>query len=158
VLRNHGSPKKYYATEQGWNSRLDEIQAAILRVKLRHLDNWGVARRKNASLYSQLLKAVPGVITPVEAPWAEHVYHQYTIRVRNRDRVQSVLAEQGIGATVYYPTPMHLQPVFAKLGYHDGDLPHAEQAAKEVLSLPIYAELTSEQVRRVVAAIAAAFR
>jgi dTDP-4-amino-4,6-dideoxygalactose transaminase len=158
VLRNHGSAKKYYATEQGWNSRLDEIQAAILRVKLRHLDNWGVARRKNASTYSQLLKTVPGVVTPVEAPWAEHVYHQYTIRVDNRDRVQSALAEQGIGATVYYPTPMHLQPVFAKLGYHEGDLPHAEQAAKEVLSLPIYAELTSEQIHRVVAAIASAVR
>ena len=158
TLRSHGSPKKYYATEQGWNSRLDEIQAAILRVKLRHLDNWGMARRKNASAYSQLLKSVPGVVTPVEAPWAEHVYHQYTIRVANRDRVQSALTEQGIGTTVYYPTPMHLQPVFAKLGYHEGDLPQAEQAAKEVLSLPIYAELTSEQIHRVVEAIATAVR
>ena len=89
-------------------------------------------------------------------PGAEHLYHQYTIRVRNRDRIQSVLAKQGIGATVYYPTPMHLQPVFATLGYHEGDFPHAEQAAKEVLSLPIFAELTSEQIHRVVAAIAAA--
>jgi dTDP-4-amino-4,6-dideoxygalactose transaminase len=158
VLRNHGSPQKYYATEQGWNSRLDEIQAAILRVKLRHLDNWGAARRKNASSYSQLLKAIPGVVTPIEAPWGEHVYHQYTIRVGNRDRVQSALTEQGIGTTVYYPTPMHLQPVFAKLGYHEGDLPQAEQAAKEVLSLPIYAELTTEQIHRVVSAIAAAVR
>jgi dTDP-4-amino-4,6-dideoxygalactose transaminase len=158
TLRSHGSPKKYYATEQGWNSRLDEIQAAILRVKLRHLDNWGVARRKNASSYSQLLKGVQGVVPPVEAPWAEHVYHQYTIRVANRDRVQSALTEQGIGTTVYYPTPMHLQPVFAKLGYQNGDLPHAEKAAKEVLSLPIYAELTSEQIHRVVAAITAAVR
>jgi dTDP-4-amino-4,6-dideoxygalactose transaminase len=158
VLRNHGSPQKYYATEQGWNSRLDEIQAAILRVKLRHLDNWGAARRKNASSYSQLLKAIPGVVTPVEAPWAEHVHHQYTIRVVNRDRLQSALTEQGIGTTVYYPTPMHLQPVFAKLGYHVGDLPQAEKAAKEVLSLPIYAELTSEQIHRVVSAIAAAVR
>jgi dTDP-4-amino-4,6-dideoxygalactose transaminase len=157
VLRNHGSAKKYYAAEQGWNSRLDEIQA-VLRVKLRHLDNWGAARRKNASSYSQLLKAIPEVVTPVEAPWAEHVYHQYTIRVRNRDRVQSALTEQAIGATVYYPTPMHLQPVFANLGYQEGELPQAEKAAKEVLSLPIYAELTSEQIRRVVAAIAAAVR
>lgn len=155
VLRNHGSPQKYYATEQGWNSRLDEIQAAILRVKLRHLDNWGAARRKNASSYSQLLKAIPGVVTPVEAPWAEHVHHQYTIRVVNRDRLQCALTEQGIGTTVYYPTPIHLQPVFAKLGYHVGDLPQAEKAAKEVLSLPIYAELTSEQIHRVVSAIAA---
>jgi dTDP-4-amino-4,6-dideoxygalactose transaminase len=158
VLRNHGSPQKYFATEQGWNSRLDEIQAAILRVKLRHLDHWGAARRKNASSYSQLLKAIPGVVTPFEAPWAEHVYHQYTIRVANRDRVQSALTEQGIGTTVYYPTPMHLQPVFAKLGYHERDLPQAEKAAKEGLSLPIYAELTSEQIHRVVAAISAAVR
>jgi dTDP-4-amino-4,6-dideoxygalactose transaminase len=105
-----------------------------------------------------LLKAVPGLVTPVEAPWAEHVYHQYTIRVANRDRVQSALTEPGIGTTVYYPTPMHLQPIFAQLGYHEGDLPQAEQAAKEVLSLPIYAELTGEQIHRVVEAIAAAVR
>jgi dTDP-4-amino-4,6-dideoxygalactose transaminase len=158
VLRNHGSAKKYYATEQGWNSRLDEIQAAVLRVKLRHLDNWVVARRKNANLYTQLLKAAPGVVTPVEAPWAEHVYHQYTIRVIDRDRVQSALTEQNIGSTVYYPTPMHLQPVFANLNYKEGDLPQAEKAAKEVLSLPIYAELSSQQIHRVIAAIAEAVR
>jgi dTDP-4-amino-4,6-dideoxygalactose transaminase len=158
VLRNHGSAKKYYATEQGWNSRLDEIQAAVLRVKLRHLDNWVVARRKNANLYTQLLKAAPGVVTPVEAPWAEHVYHQYTIRVIDRDRVQSALTEQNIGSTVYYPTPMHLQPVFANLNYIEGDLPQAEKAAKEVLSLPIYAELSSQQIHRVIAAIAEAVR
>ena len=156
VLRNHGSAKKYYATEQGWNSRLDEIQAAILRVKLRHLDNWVLARRKNATSYNQLLKGIPGVVTPVEAPWAEHVYHQYTIRIVNRDRVQSALTEQNIGTTVYYPTPMHLQPVFAQLGYHEGDLPEAEKAVKEVLSLPIYAELTQQQIHRVVTTIAAA--
>jgi dTDP-4-amino-4,6-dideoxygalactose transaminase len=158
VLRNHGSAKKYYATEQGWNSRLDEIQAAVLRVKLRHLDNWVVARRKNANLYTQLLKAAPGVVTPVEAPWAEHVYHQYTIRVIDRDRVQSALTEQNIGSTVYYPTPMHLQPVFANLNYIEGALPQAEKAAKEVLSLPIYAELSSQQIHRVIAAIAEAVR
>lgn len=158
ILRNHGSAKKYYATEQGWNSRLDEIQAAVLRVKLRYLDNWVAARRKNASSYTQLLKAAPGVVTPAEAPWAEHVYHQYTIRVVNRDQVQSVLTDQGIGSTVYYPTPMHLQPVFAHLNYHEGNLPQAEKAAKEVLSLPIYAELSSEQIHRVAAAIAKAVR
>jgi dTDP-4-amino-4,6-dideoxygalactose transaminase len=158
VLRNHGSAKKYYATEQGWNSRLDEIQAAVLRVKLRHLDNWVAARRKNANAYTQVLKAVPGVVTPAEAPWAEHVYHQYTIRVVNRDRAQSALSEKSIGSTVYYPTPMHLQPVFASLGYHEGDLPQAEKAAKEVLSLPVYAELTSQQIHRVAAAIAEAVR
>jgi dTDP-4-amino-4,6-dideoxygalactose transaminase len=99
---------------------------------------------------SNCRRPFPELSLQVEARWAEHVYHQYTIRVVNRDRVQSALTEPGIGTTVYYPTPMHLQPVFAKLGYHEGDLPQAEQVAKEVLSLPIYAELTGEQIRRVV--------
>jgi dTDP-4-amino-4,6-dideoxygalactose transaminase len=115
-----------------------------------------LARRKNAISYNQLLKGIPGVVTPVEAPWAEHVYHQYTIRIVNRDRVQSALTEQNIGTTVYYPTPMHLQPVFAQLGYREGDLPEAEKAVKEVLSLPIYAELTQQQIHRVVTTVAAA--
>jgi dTDP-4-amino-4,6-dideoxygalactose transaminase len=158
TLRSHGSPKKYFSTEQGWNSRLDELQAAILRVKLRHLDAWGVARRKNARSYDQLLSKIPGVAVPAEASWAEHVYHQYTIRVAKRDQVQAHLTEQGIGTTVYYPVPMHMQPVFSRLGYHEGNLPQAEQAAKEVLSLPIYAELTPEQIHRVAAAIQSAAR
>ena len=100
TLRNHGSAKKYYSTEQGWNSRLDEIQAAILRVKLRHLDAWGVARRAKAASYDRLLSGIPGVITPVVSPWVEHVYHQYTIRVPRRDHVQESLAAHGIASTV----------------------------------------------------------
>jgi dTDP-4-amino-4,6-dideoxygalactose transaminase len=157
-LRNHGSTKKYYSTEQGWNSRLDEVQAAILRVKLRHLDAWGTARRDKAASYDRLLSRVAGVVTPAVAPWAEHVYHQYTIRVPQRDHVQKVLAAQGIASTVYYPTPMHLQPIYSSLGYKRGDLPESEQAAAEVLSLPIYPELTENQIARVAAALTGALR
>jgi len=158
TLRGHGSAKKYYSTEQGWNSRLDEIQAAILRVKLRHLDAWGVARRANAAAYDRSLSGIARVVPPRVASWAEHVYHQYTIRVPQRDQVQKILAEHGVGSTVYYPTPMHLQPVYSSLGYKQGDLPESESAAAEVLSLPIYAELTQEQIARVAEAVAVAVR
>jgi len=158
TLRSHGSAKKYFSTEQGWNSRLDEIQAAILRVKLRHLDAWAVARRANAAAYNRTLSKIFGVTVPVEASWAEHVYHQYTIRVPRRDHVQKVLNDHGVGSTVYYPTPMHLQPVYSSLGYKPGDLPESERAAAEVLSLPIYAELTEEQIARVAEAVSVALR
>lgn len=157
-LRNHGSVKKYFSTEQGWNSRLDEIQAAILRVKLRHLDAWGAARRDKAASYSRLLSKIAGVLTPAVAPWAEHVYHQYTIRVPQRDHVQEVLAAHRIASTVYYPTPMHLQPVYRSLGYKPGDLPESERASAEVLSLPIYPELTEDHIARVAEVLAAALR
>jgi UDP-N-acetyl-3-dehydro-alpha-D-glucosamine 3-aminotranferase len=157
-LRNHGSAKKYYSTEQGWNSRLDEVQAAILRVKLRHLDAWGAARRAKAAFYDRLLAGITGVITPAVSSWAEHVYHQYTIRVPRRDHVQEVLAAHEIASTVYYPTPMHLQPVYSSLGYKAGDLPEAERAAAEVLSLPIYPELAENQIARVTEVLARALR
>jgi dTDP-4-amino-4,6-dideoxygalactose transaminase len=158
TLRNHGSPKKYYSTEQGWNSRLDEVQAAILRVKLRHLDAWGAARRAKAASYDRVLSGIPGVVIPAVAPWAEHVYHQYTIRVPRRDHVQESLAAHGIASTVYYPTPMHLQPVYSSLGYKRGDLPESERAAAEVLSLPIYPELTENQIARAAEVLAGAPR
>ena len=157
-LRNHGSAKKYFSTEQGWNSRLDEIQAAILRIKLRHLDAWAVARGEKAAAYDRLLSGIPGVVSPAVAAWAEHVYHQYTIRVLRRDHVQEVLAAHGIASTVYYPIPMHLQPIYSSLGYKPGDLPESERAAAEVLSLPIYPELTEDQVARVAEALASALR
>jgi dTDP-4-amino-4,6-dideoxygalactose transaminase len=158
TLRNHGSAKKYYSTEQGWNSRLDEVQAAILRVKLRHLDAWGEARCGKAASYHRSLSGIDGVVTPVVAPWAEHIYHQYTIRVPQRDHVQKILAAHGIASTVYYPTPMHLQPAYSSLGYKQGDLPESERAAAEVLSLPIYPELTENQIARVADALAGALR
>ncbi len=158
-LRGHGAKThKYKSEEQGWNSRLDEIQAAILRVKLRHLDAWKRGRQQNAARYGELLAAVPGVTVPAVAPWAEHVYHQYTIRVRRRDSVQKALADQGVPSTVYYPVPLHLQGMYGALGWQPGSLPRAEQAAGEALSLPIYPELTRQQIHRVAGALAAAVR
>jgi dTDP-4-amino-4,6-dideoxygalactose transaminase len=149
-LRAHGAIRKYFSVKQGWNSRLDEMQAAILRVKLRCLDAWSNARRSRAAYYSHLLRNVPGVSCPVTQPGNEHVYHQYTIRVKNRDVIQKALADAGISSTVYYPVPIHLQPIYQSLGYKEGDLPHSELAAQEVLSLPIYPELSNEQIRFIV--------
>jgi dTDP-4-amino-4,6-dideoxygalactose transaminase len=149
-LRAHGSLKKYFSEEQGWNSRLDEIQAAILRIKLRYLDQWNEGRRSRAALYDTLLQAVRGVERPKTRAYGEHVFHQYTVRVPRRDAVQKQLTARGVASTVYYPVPMHLQPIFGSLGYKRGDLPECERAAEEVLSLPIYAELTDDQIEYVV--------
>lgn len=157
-LRSHGSAKKYISEEQGWNSRLDELQAAILRVKLRHLDKWCAARRANAGRYGGLLKDIPGVSVPHTAAWGEHVFHQFTIRVERRDQVRKFLAGEKIASTVYYPVPIHLQPIYRHLGQHPGDLPESERAASEVLSLPMYPELTEEQIKRVADAIARALK
>jgi dTDP-4-amino-4,6-dideoxygalactose transaminase len=153
-LRNHGQTVKYLSSEPGLNSRLDEIQAAILRVKLRHLPDWQSARRSNAAEYTRLLQQVPGVMPPLEPEGFAHVYHQYTIRVEQRDGLQQHLAARNIGSTVYYPHPLHLQPLYSSLGYKPGDFPHAERAAQEVLSLPMYPELRKEQIARVVESIA----
>jgi dTDP-4-amino-4,6-dideoxygalactose transaminase len=153
TLRNHGQTGKYLSSEPGWNSRLDEIQAAILRVKLRHLSDWQRARRSHAAEYTRLLQQIPGVMPPLEPEGCEHVYHQYTIRIEQRDALQHYLAERKIGSTVYYPHPLHLQPLYASLGHRTGDFPHAERAAQEILSLPMYPELRKEQVARVVESI-----
>ena len=156
-LRGHGAvAHKYISEEQGWNSRLDELQAAILCVKLRHLAGWTAARQSHAARYDKLLRAVPGLTLPHVAPGSTHVYHQYTIRLADRERVQKHLAAGGIASTVYYPVPLHLQPMFAHLGYQPGSMPHAERAALEVLSLPIYPELTAEQIDRIANAVATA--
>jgi UDP-N-acetyl-3-dehydro-alpha-D-glucosamine 3-aminotranferase len=155
-LRSHGSTKKYFSAEQGWNSRLDELQAAILRVKLRHLDIWNAARRANADLYDSLLGSIPGVIPPARAPFAEHTFHQYTIRVPNRERVQIELAAGGIASAVYYPVPIHLQPIYSSLAYRSGDLPETERASEEVLSLPMYPELSRDQIHAIALAIRSA--
>jgi dTDP-4-amino-4,6-dideoxygalactose transaminase len=154
TLRNHGQTEKYLSSEPGWNSRLDEIQAAILRVKLRHLSNWQRARQENAAEYTRLLNQIPGVMPPIVPDGFEHVFHQYTIRIERRDALQQFLSERKIGSTVYYPHPLHLQPLYASLGNKAGDFPHAERAAQEVLSLPMYPELRKEQIARVVEAIA----
>lgn len=153
ALRNHGQMGKYLSSEAGWNSRLDEMQAAILRVKLRHLGDWQNARRSNAAEYTRLLQQIPGVMPPAEPEGFEHVYHQYTIRVEKRNELQSYLTKRKIGSTVYYPHPLHLQPLYASLGHRAGDFPHAERAAQEVLSLPMYPELRKEQIARVVESI-----
>jgi dTDP-4-amino-4,6-dideoxygalactose transaminase len=157
-LRSHGSAKKYLSEEQGWNSRLDELQAAILRVKLRHLDKWCAARRANAMRYDGLLKNVPGVGVPHTAAWGEHVFHQYTVKVERRDHVQKLLAGEKIASTVYYPVPIHLQPIYKHLGYRAGDLLESERAASEALSLPMYPELTEDQIKRVVDTVARALK
>jgi len=143
MLRVHGARQKYYNEIIGYNSRLDEIQAAILRVKLPHIDEWNEARRQAAKRYNELLKDVPGIRTPYEVPYAKHVYHQYTIRVMNgkRDNVKQFLADEGIGTMIYYPVPVHKLPVYANSNCH---LPEAERAAGEVLSMPIWPEIAEE--------------
>jgi dTDP-4-amino-4,6-dideoxygalactose transaminase len=158
LLRTHASSRTYVSEEQGWNSRLDELQAAILRVKLRHLDKWCAARRADAAHYDRCLKDISGVRTPQAAAWGEHVYHQYTIRVERRDQVQKYLQSESIASTVYYPVPMHLQPLYNYLGYKPGDLPESERAAAEVLSLPMYAELDKDQIERVAGTMARALK
>src|SRR6267378_7318776 len=154
TLRNHGQSEKYLSSEAGWNSRLDEIQAAILRVKVRHLSNWQRARQSHAAEYNQLFSQIPGVMPPLAPEGFEHVYHQYTIRVEKRDALQKFLSQRKIGSAVYYPYPLHLQPLYASLGHKAGDFPHAERAAQEVLSLPMYPELSKQQIARVVETIA----
>ena len=154
TLRNHGQASRYVSTEPGWNSRLDEIQAAILRVKLRHLPNWQKARQAIAAKYSSLLANVKGVSTPVIPEGYEHVFHQYTIRSDRRDDLQKFLADRKIGTQIYYPIPLHLQPLYAGLGHKAGDFPNAEHVTGEILSLPMYPELTAEKIERVAATIA----
>jgi dTDP-4-amino-4,6-dideoxygalactose transaminase len=152
-LRNHGQATKYVSSEPGWNSRLDEIQAAILRVKLRHLSEWQSARQAHAAAYTKLLLGIPGVAPPFVPEGYEHVFHQYTIRVERRDALVQILNERKIGSAVYYPVPLHLQPLYSSLGHKSGDFPHAEHAAQEVLSLPMFPELRSEQITRVAEAV-----
>ena len=154
TLRNHGQSAKYVSSEPGWNSRLDEIQAAILRVKLRHLPEWQRARQGHAAAYTKLLLGIPGVMPPLIPEGYDHVFHQYTIRVERRDALMNFLSERKIGCSVYYPVPLHLQPLYASLGHKAGDFPHAERAAQEVLSLPMFPELRPEQVTRVAEAVA----
>lgn len=152
MLRRQGSKKKYHNEVLGFNSRLDEIQAALLRVKLRYLDEWAAGRQRVAQRYGELLAGLP-VQTPYQRPGACHVYHQYTIRAPRRDELQAHLKEQGIGTMLYYPVPLHRLPLYEELGYQEGHLPESEQAAREVISLPIYPELTDEQVQEIASAI-----
>lgn len=160
-LRNHGLTAPGVSSEPGWNSRLDELQAAVLRVKLRHLDRWIEKRRELAALYDERFAATAETRTPQASAGCGHSYYLYTIRIpsagkdpaESRNRVARRLAERGIASAVFYPVPLHLQPLYASLGGRLGDLPAAERAAGEVLSLPLYPEMTATQVDRVAAAV-----
>jgi len=149
MLRAHGSRVKYLSEAVGVNSRLDELQAAVLRVKLRRLDRWNTARRAVAKAYSERLS---GVVTPRVPEGLEHVFHLYTVRAPDRERLRGALEKSGISSNVYYPVPMHLQPCFSHLGYGEGDLPECERAAAETLSIPVYYGMTEADVQRVCAA------
>lgn len=153
TLRNHGQTGPYVSSEPGLNSRLDEIQAAILHVKLQHLLEWQRARQGHAAEYTRLFSQMPGLVPPAAPDGYEHVYHQYTIRTERRDALQQHLAARKIASAVYYPVPLHLQPLYASLGHKRGDFPHAERAAQEVLSLPMYPELQAHQIKRVADAV-----
>jgi len=155
VLRAHGSKPKYYHHVLGYNSRLDELQAAILNVKLKYLDQWADARRNAARAYSERLQNLSEFVTvPHIEAYNDHVFHQYTIRAMHRDRLQQYLKERGIDTMVYYPKPLHLQPVFSDLGYKPGDLPETERACEEVVSLPMYPELDEAKIDYVTETIA----
>jgi dTDP-4-amino-4,6-dideoxygalactose transaminase len=153
VMRVHGSKPKYYHAMIGGNFRLDELQAAVLRVKLKRLDAWTTARQHNAKFYDEeFARAGLGanVVTPFAIPGCRHIYNQYILRVRDRDNLKKFLGEQGIGTEIYYPVPLHQQECFQYLGYKTGDCPESERAAAETLAIPIYPELTTEQLSYVV--------
>ncbi len=151
-LRTHGWRKKYHPEMLGFNSRLDELQAGILRAKLRYLDTWNERRREVAERY-RVLMADSGVKVPWEAPYAKHVYHLYVIRVKGRKTVQEHLRSLGIASGLYYPLPLHVVEPYEALGYRPGTFPEAEQAAQETLAIPLYPEMTDEQIQAVASAV-----
>jgi dTDP-4-amino-4,6-dideoxygalactose transaminase len=161
LLRNHGAEPKYFHQRIGGNFRLDALQAAVLRVKLPHLERWTSMRQRNAERYQTLFESAgltDRVILPTAPADCRHIFNQYVVRVRERDRVRRFLDDRGIGTEVYYPVPFHLQECFSSLGHRRGDFPQAEAAADSVLALPIYSELTMEQQSAVVAALVDAVR
>jgi dTDP-4-amino-4,6-dideoxygalactose transaminase len=147
MIRDHGQEKKYYHGCIGWNARMDGIQGAILSVKLKYLPSWNDGRRKNAELYSSLLNGSDSIITPKEMDYAKHVYHIYVIRTKNRDELIAKLGEKGVNCGIHYPVPIHLQNAYQSLGLKMGSFPVAEKVASEFVSLPMFAELTEEQIR-----------
>ena len=167
ILRAHGMRERYFHEEIGWNSRLDTLQAAILLVKLRHIERWSLQRQERANAYANLfvqhglvengIYPTHGVVLPYVDPRGTHVFHQYVIRVPRRDALRAFLTERGIGSEVYYPLPLHMQQCFESLGYAEGAFPESERAAREVLALPMFPELTQVEQEHVVEAIAAFF-
>jgi dTDP-4-amino-4,6-dideoxygalactose transaminase len=152
MLRDWGQDRKYHHLLHGYNYRMEGFQGAILRVKLRHLERWTEARRSVVEQYNNLL-ADSGVETPTEMPWARHVYHVYTLRTDDRDGLQAALQAEGIQTGIHYPVPVHLQPAYADPGYGRGAFPRSEEAAEQVLSLPLYPELSSQAIAEVAAAV-----
>jgi len=152
-LRKHGGRSEYHHSMIGYNSRLDTLQAAILKVKLKHLDGWTEKRQENAKYYDQALKGIAGVRTPKDLGFGRHIYNQYTLRAERRDELKEWLKLKGIGCKVYYPLPLSLQDCYRFLNYREGDMPQAEKASQEVISIPIYPELTQEERGEVVQAI-----
>jgi len=150
VLREHGQDKKYYHSVIGWNGRMDGIQGAALRIKLKHLERGNAARRANARRYDELLKGTPGLLLRPPAAFSQHVYHLYVIRVQEQERVIRAMAERGIACGIHYPVPIHLQTAYAFLGLGVGSFPVAEQCCQELVSLPMFPELTGEQIEAVV--------
>jgi len=150
MFRDHGQKEKYYHSIVGWNARMDGFQGAVLNVKLKYLPKWNESRRKNAQLYNNLLADVEGVITPIEADYAKHVYHIYAIRCNKRDALINTLLKKEVFCGIHYPVPLHLQDAYKSLGYSKGSFPIAERCAKEVVSLPMFSEITQEQIEKVV--------
>jgi dTDP-4-amino-4,6-dideoxygalactose transaminase len=150
MLRDHGQAKKYYHDVEGYNGRLDAIQAAFLRIKLKHLPKWNEQRRDRAQIYgNQLTGVVENATVPIAAPWAKAIYHLYVMRVEDRDDLMATLAADNIGTGIHYPIPLHLQKAYGHLGYKEGDFPVSERLAKEIVSLPMYPTLTDAQQSRV---------
>jgi len=150
MMRNYGQKEKYNHVFLAWNRRLDSLQAAILRVKLRYLNKWNRKRQQHARLYTRLLRKLDGVICPKQSKEASHVYHLYVVQVSKRDELQKYLAEKGIATGIHYPIPIHLQPAYKNLGYRKGSFPVTESLAGRIISLPIFPELKSEEIRFIV--------
>lgn len=155
MFRDHGQSRKYHHDVVGWNGRMDGLQAAVLEVKLKYLDRANNGRRRAAQRYGELLRDIPGIMLPVEADYARHIFHVYAIRVDNRDAVLKRMTDQGIGVGIHYPVPVHLQNAYAKLGHKSGDFPVSEACGNSFLSLPMYPELNDSQIEAVATALRA---
>lgn len=153
MIRDHGQRKKYFHDLEGYNGRLDAIQAGVLRIKLKRLDDWNESRRQNSAYYTELLSEIPSVTLPMEAEFARSVYHLYVIQIDDRDGLQNHLNSKGVASGLHYPLPLHLQKAYDHLGYKKGDFPVAENIADRLLSLPMFPELTREQIEYVVQSI-----